>query len=51
MPEYDRIDISEEIDVNKTSLPKECDICRYWYFKDIGFRYEPNFTNDCHDLM
>ena len=26
MLEYDRIDISEEIDVNKTSLSKECDI-------------------------
>ena len=39
MLEYDRIDISEGIDVNKTSTSKECDICHYWYFKDIGFRY------------
>ena len=37
MLEYKRIDISEEIDVNKTNLSKECDICCYWYFKDIGF--------------
>ena len=51
MLEYDRIDSSEEIDVNKTSLSKECDICCYWYFKDIGFRYEPNLCNGCHDLM
>ena len=36
MLEYDRIDISEVIDVNKTSASKECDICHYWYFKDIG---------------
>ena len=28
----DRIDISEGIDVNKTSATKECDICDYWYF-------------------
>ena len=27
MLDYDRIDISEGIDVNKTSLSKECDIC------------------------
>ena len=27
MLEYDRIDISEEIDVYKTSASKECDIC------------------------
>ena len=33
MLEYDRIDISEGIDDNKTSLSKECDICHYWYFK------------------
>ena len=27
---YDRIDISEENDVNKTSASKECGICHYW---------------------
>ena len=27
MLEYKRIDISEGIDVNKTNLSKECDIC------------------------
>ena len=26
---YDRIDVSEGIDVNKTSESKECDICHY----------------------
>ena len=29
---YDRIDISEGIDIHKTSASKECDICHYWYF-------------------
>ena len=29
MLEYDRIDISEGIDINKTNLPKECDIFHY----------------------
>ena len=51
MPEYKRIDISEEIDVNKTNLSRECDICHYWYFNDIGFKYEPYLCNGCHDLM
>ena len=51
MLEYDRVDISEGIDVNKTNLSKECDICHYWYFKDIGFKYEPYLYNGCHDLM
>ena len=51
MLEYDRIDISEEIDVNKTNLSKECDICNYWYFKNIGFKYKKYLCNCCHDLM
>ena len=29
MLECDRINISKGIDVNKTSLSKECDICYY----------------------
>ena len=41
MLEYDRIDISERIDVKKISASKECDICHFWYFKVIGFKYEP----------
>ena len=51
MLEYDRIDDSEGIDVNKTNLSKECNICRYWYFKDVGFKYENYLCNRCHDLM
>ena len=27
---FDRIDVSEGIDINKTSASKECDICHYW---------------------
>ena len=26
-------------------------LCRFWYFKDIGFKYEPYLCNGCHDLM
>ena len=51
MLQYDRIDISERTDVNKANASKECDICHYWYFKDIGFKYEPCLCNSCHDLM
>ena len=25
-------------------------ICYYWYFKDIGFKYEPYLCNGFHDL-
>ena len=51
MLEYDRIDISEGIDVNKTNASKECDICYYWYFKYIGFKYEPYLWNGFLGLM
>ena len=35
-----RIDVSEETDVNKTSIAtKECGTCHYWYFlkKTLNF--------------
>ena len=51
MLEYNRIDISEGIDINKTDASKECKICHYWYFKDIGLNYEPYLCNCCHGLM
>ena len=51
MVEHDRINISEGNDVNKTSASKECDICQYYYFKDIAIKYEPYLCNGCHDLM
>ena len=51
MLEYDRIDISEEIDINKTNASKACKICHYWCFKDISFKYEPYLCNGCHGLM
>ena len=51
MLEYDRIDISEGIDINETSASKECDICRYWCFFDKKFNHEPYLCNGCHDLM
>ena len=51
MLEYDRIDISEGIDINLKICWKNVNIYWYWYFKDIGFRYEPYLCNGCHDLM
>ena len=51
MIEQEIIDISEEIDVSKTNLSKECDICHYWFFKDINFKYEPYLCNECYDIM
>ena len=48
---YDRIDVSEGIDVNKTSASKERDVCHYWYFLNFSFKFQPNVCNRCHDLL
>ena len=43
--------VSEEIDTNKTSASKECILSHYWYFKDVGFKFEPHVCNKCHDVL
>ena len=48
---FDRIDLSEGINVNKTSASKECDIFHYWYFLNKSFKFQPNVCNRCHDLL
>ena len=51
MLEYDRIGISEGIDINKTNTSKDLQICHYWYFLNNGLKYDPYLCNGCHDLM
>ena len=48
---FDRIDVSEGINVIKTSASKECYICHYWYFLNFSFKFQPNSCNRCHDLL
>ena len=26
-------------------------LCHYWYFKDVGYKFEPPFCNKCHDVL
>ena len=51
MIRYQKIDVSEGIDINKTSASKECELCHYWFFKDIGFKFEEHVCNKCHDVL
>ena len=51
MLQYKKINVSKRIDVNKTSAWKECELCHYWLFKDVGFKFEENVCNKCHDLL
>ena len=50
MIQYERIDVTEGIDISKSNKSKESMIFHYWYFKDIGYKYEPHVSNGCHDL-
>ena len=51
MLKYEKTDASEEIDINKTSASKECELYQYWFFKDVGFKFDENVCNSCHDLL
>ena len=50
MLEYDRIDISEGIDIDKTNKSKECMLCHYWYFLDNKFSYRPYLCDGCYNM-
>ena len=50
MLEYDRIDISEGIDLNKTNKSKECMLCHYWYFLHKSFSYGPYLCYGCYNM-
>ena len=47
----DRIEASEGIDFNKIIASKKCDICHCWYFLDKGSKLQPDFCNECHDVL
>ena len=51
MLQYQKIDASEGTDVNKTSVSEECEFRHYWFFKDVGFKFEKHVCNGCHDLL
>ena len=51
MLQYERIDASGGIGVNKASASKECELYHYWFFKDVGFKFEEYVFNGCHDLL
>ena len=51
MLEYNRIDFSEGIDVNKNILTnKKCYLFGYWYFINKNFNYQKYMCNVCHDM-
>ena len=51
MLQYKKIDVSEGINTNKRSLSKECMLCHYWYSEDVGFKFELDVCNKCHNIL
>ena len=47
---FNKIGVSEGIDVNKKSESKEGDVC-HWYFVNKGFKFQPNDCKKCQDLL
>ena len=51
MLEYDKIDISEGIDIKKCKeASRECSSCKFYYFLDKNFNYVPYLCNGCYDM-
>ena len=48
---YDRTDISEGIDVNRTDKSKEYMFSHYWYFLNKKFSYGPYTCDGCYDIV
>ena len=51
MLQCQKTDVSEGIDINKASASKECELYHYWFFKDIGSKFEEYVCNRYHDLL
>ena len=51
MLQYQKLDVSERIDGNKTSASEECELCHYWFFRDVRCKFEKHVYNVCHDLL
>ena len=39
MLDFDRIDVSEGVEINKTIASKEYDVCHYWCFLNYSFKF------------
>ena len=51
MLEYDRIDISEGLDINKCEeTTRRCTLCKFYYFLDKNFSHGPFLYNGCYDM-
>ena len=48
---FNRIVVFEGIRVNKTTALKEYCICHHWCFLNHNFKFQPNTSNRCDELL
>ena len=48
---YDRFDVSEGTDGDKTYESRKCIICYYYYLLKVNFRFQPKVYDGGYDLM
>ena len=51
MLEYERIDVSEGIDIKKCNeTSRECSLCKFYYFLNKNYNYQMYLCDGCHDI-
>ena len=48
---YEKINISDGIDVDMSDKSNGCMLCHYWYFLDKNFSYGPYLCDGCYNMM
>ena len=51
MLKYNKIDITEGIDVDKTNKSREYMFCHYWYYLNKNFSYGPFTCDGCYNIV
>ena len=50
MSYFNKTNVSEGLDINKSDKSKECMICHYCYFLDLNYSYEPELCHGYNDI-
>ena len=48
---YDKIDITEGIDLDKTNKSRECTFSHYWYYLNKNFSHGPFACDGCYNIV
>ena len=46
-----KLKFQKKLTLIKQMDQKKCVFCHYWYFKDVGFEFEPHVCDTFHDIL